>query len=88
MMKPLHDRVLIKPEEIKDKTDSGVYIPDSARKRPRKGLVVAHGSGTKKHPMTVKIGDTVIYEELAGSSITFEGQSYLMIRVYDIQLIL
>lgn len=88
MMQPLHDRVLVKPEKIKDKTDSGVYIPDTARKRPRKGVVVAHGKGTLKHPMTVEVGDEVIYEDLAGSAITYEGEDYLMMRVYDIQLIL
>jgi chaperonin GroES len=60
-IKPLADRVLVEPAAAETKTSSGIIIPDSAKEKPQKGTVVAVGSGTKENPMTVKVGDNVLY---------------------------
>ena len=60
-IKPLADRVLIEPLEAETTTASGIIIPDTAKEKPQKGNVVAVGPGTKDEPLTVKIGDTVLY---------------------------
>ncbi len=60
-IKPLADRVLVQPAAAEEKTASGLYIPDTAKEKPQKGLVVAVGNGKKDEPLTVKVGDTVLY---------------------------
>ncbi len=87
-IQPLADRVLIKPLQAETKTASGLYIPDSAKEKPQQGKVVAVGNGTKDEPMTVKIGDTVLYGKYAGTELKLEGSDYLMMRESDILAII
>ncbi len=83
-IKPLADRVVIKPLEAETKTASGLYIPDSAKEKPQQGKVVAVGKGTKDDPITVKIGDTVLYGKFAGTELILDGNDYLIMRESDI----
>lgn len=83
-IKPLADRVLIEPLAAETKTASGLIIPDSAKEKPSKGTVVAVGNGTKDEPMTVKVGDTVLYGKYAGTELKLEGTDYLIMRESDI----
>ena len=79
-IKPLADRVLVKPAAAEEKTLGGIIIPDSAKEKPLKGEVVAVGNGTKDEEMVVKVGDNVLYGKYAGTEIEFEGEKYLMMR--------
>ncbi len=83
-IKPLADRVLVKPLEAETTTASGLIIPDSAKEKQQEGTVIAVGNGTKDEPMTVKVGDTVIFGKYAGSELVFEGTEYLIMRESDI----
>ena len=83
-IKPLADRVLLEPMEADTKTASGIIIPDNAKEKPQKATVVAVGSGTKDNPMTVKIGDTVLYGKYSGTELKFEGKDYLIMSEKDI----
>ncbi|MFO8233790.1 MAG: co-chaperone GroES [Bacteroidales bacterium] len=85
--KPLKDRVLVEPQEVEEKTSSGIIIPDSAKEKPQKGTVVAVGDGKKDEPMSVKEGNTVIYGKYAGTEITIDGKDYLIMREDDILLV-
>jgi chaperonin GroES len=85
--KPLKDRVLVKPHEAEEKTASGIYIPESAQEKPQKGTVVAVGSGKKDEPMTVKVGDVVLYGKYSGTEIKIDGEDYMIMREDDILLI-
>ncbi len=87
-IQPLADRVLIEPLKAETKTASGLYIPDSAKEKPQQGKVVAVGNGTKDEPMTVKIGNTVLYGKYAGTELKLEGNDYLMMRESDILAII
>jgi chaperonin GroES len=83
-IKPLADRVLIEPMQAETKTASGIIIPDNAKEKPQKGKVVAVGNGTKDEPMTVKVGNTVLYGKFAGTELKLEGTDYLIMRESDI----
>ncbi|HZX73155.1 MAG TPA: co-chaperone GroES [Cyclobacteriaceae bacterium] len=83
-LKPLADRVLVKPADAEEKTKGGIIIPDTAKEKPMKGKVIAVGNGKKDEPMTVKSGDTVLYGKYAGTEITIEGDEYLIMRESDI----
>ncbi len=83
-IKPLADRVLVEPAPAETTTASGIIIPDSAKEKPQKGTVVAVGTGTKDEPMTVKIGDSVLYGKYAGTELSVEGNDYLIMRESDI----
>ena len=83
-IKPLADRVLIKPAPAEEKTIGGIIIPDTAKEKPLKGEVVAAGNGTKDEAMVVKVGDTVLYGKYAGQELEFEGEKYLVMRQSDI----
>lgn len=87
-IKPLSDRVLVEPKPAETKTASGIYIPDSAKEKPQEGKVVAVGNGKKDHPMTVKVGDTVLYGKYAGTELKFDGKDYLIMREDDILAII
>ena len=87
-IKPLADRVLLEPMEADTKTASGIIIPDNAKENPLKATVVAVGSGTKDNPMTVKIGDTVLYGKYSGTELKFEGKDYLIMSEKDILAII
>lgn len=83
-IKPLADRVLIKPAAAEEKTVGGIIIPDSAKEKPLKGEVMAVGHGTKDEEMVLKVGDHVLYGKYAGTEIEYEGEKYLMMRQSDV----
>lgn len=85
--KPLKDRVLVKPHDAEEKTASGIYIPESAQEKPQRGTVVAVGDGKKDEPMTVKVGDVVLYGKYSGTEIKIDGTDYLIMREDDILLV-
>ena len=87
-IKPLSDRVLIKVSEAETTTASGIIIPDNAKEKPQKGTVVAIGNGKKDEPLTVKVGDTVLYGKYAGTELKHEGEDYLIMRESDILAII
>jgi len=87
-IKPLADRVLVEPQAAETKTASGIIIPDSAKEKPQQGKVVAVGNGTKEEPLTVKVGDTVLYGKYAGTELRLEGNDYLIMKESDIFAIL
>ena len=77
-IKPLADRVLVEPIEAETKTASGIIIPDNAKEKPQKGKVMAVGKGTKDSPITVKVGDLVLYGKYSGTELKLEGKDYLV----------
>ena len=86
-VKPLADRVLIEPAAAEQKTSGGIIIPDTAKEKPMRGVVVAVGNGKKDEPMTVKVGDTVLYGKYAGTELTVDGKEYLIMKEADIYAI-
>ena len=87
-MKPLGDRILVKPVSVDEVTAKGIIIPDVAKDKPLKGQVVAAGPGKEGRPMIVKEGDNIIYGLHSGTPIEHEGEKYLMMRETDIFAIL
>lgn len=87
-IKPLSDRVLIKPAEAEEKTSTGIIIPDTAKEKPMEGEVVAVGQGKKDEPMTVKVGDKVLYGKYSGTEINVGEEKYLIMRESDIYAII
>ena len=83
-IKPLADLVLVEPAAAETKTSSGIFIPDTAKEKPQKGTVVAVGSGTKDNPITVSVGDQVLYGKYAGTELQHEGKEYLIMRESDL----
>ena len=82
---PQGDRVLVEPAAAEEKTAGGIIIPDTAKEKPQKGHIVAVGPGKKKdEPMTVKVGDKVLYGKYAGTEINIDGKEYLIMRQDDI----
>ena len=92
-LKPLYDRLVVKPIEAEEKTAGGILIPDNAKEKPTKGEVLAVGegkpldNGTVRAPR-VKVGDKVIYGQYAGSAYKHEGTEYKIIREDDVLAIL
>ena len=87
-IKPLADRVLVKPTAPEEKTASGIMIPESAKEKPLKGEVIAVGNGTKDEEMVVKKGDTVLYGKYAGTEIELDTEKFLIMRQSDILAII
>ena len=87
-IKPLADRVIIEPSAAEEKTAGGIIIPDTAKEKPSKGIVVAVGPGTKDNPITVKVGDAVLYGKYAGTEISFEDKDFMIMRESDIVAII
>ena len=83
-IKPLADRVVVKPLEAQEKTASGIIIPDSAKEKPQRGTVMAAGPGTKDDKMEVKVGDVVLYGKYSGTEISVDGKDYLIMKQSDI----
>ena len=83
-IKPLADRVVVEAAKAEEKTASGIYIPDTAKEKPQRGKVLAVGSGKKDEPMTVKVGDTVLYGKYSGTEINVDGTDVLIMRESDI----
>jgi len=92
-VKPLEDRVILKPMEAEQKTAGGIIIPDNAKEKPQKGEVIATGPGKTnekgaKIEMSLKKGDKVLYGKYSGTEITIDGQDYLIVRESDILAII
>ena len=85
---PLVDRVLVQAAAAETKTASGIIIPDTAQEKPQKGSVVAVGKGTKENPITVKIGDNILYGKYAGTELNYDGEDYLIMKESDILAII
>jgi chaperonin GroES len=83
-IKPLADRVLVESAAAETKTSSGIIIPDTAKEKPQKGTIVAVGKGTKDNPITVKVGDSILYGKYAGTELQHEGKDYLIMKESDI----
>jgi len=83
-IKPLADRVVVRPAQAEEKTASGIIIPDTAKEKPQRGEVVATGNGKPDEPMTVKVGDTVLYGKYSGTELSVEGTDVLIMRESDI----
>lgn len=87
-IKPLADRVLIKPAPAEEKTAGGIIIPDTAKEKPLQGEVLAAGNGTKDEEMVLKAGDTVLYGKYAGTEVELDGKKYLIMRQSDVLAVL
>ena len=92
-LKPLSDRVVVKPEEAEEKTASGIILPDTAKEKPQLGKVIAVGKGKMSDTgnvmkMDVKVNDKVLYGKYSGTEITFKGDELLIMRESDILAIL
>lgn len=92
-IKPLEDRVILKPMEAETKTLGGIIIPDNAKEKPQKGEVIAVGPGKvsdkgQKVAMTLKVGDKVLYGKYSGTEVAVDGTDYLIVRESDVLAIL
>lgn len=88
-VKPLSDRIIIKPAPAEEKTKGGIILPDTAKEKPVIGEVVAVGPGRKSDdgklvPLEIKVGDKVLYGKYSGTEVTIDGQEYLIMRESDI----
>ncbi len=91
MLRPLGERLIVKPKEKETTTASGIIIPDTSKEKPVMGEVVAVGSGEvidgKRIPLDVKVGDTVMYSKYAGNEIKYEGVEYLILKQSEVLVI-
>ena len=87
-MKPINDRVVVKPAPAEEVTAGGIIVPDTAKEKPQRGEVIAVGPGKDGNSMTVAEGDIVLYGKYAGQEIHHEGSDYLIMREDDILVIL
>ncbi len=87
-LKPLGDRIVVKPVEREEKTKSGIVLPDTAKEKPQEGEVVAVGPGKyekgERVPMEVKVGDRVIYSKYGGTEVKIEGEEYLILNQSEV----
>ena len=88
-LRPLGDRVVIEPLEKEERTESGLFIPETAKEKPQEGTIVAVGAGKRdddgKHiPMDVEVGQTVLFAKYAGTEIKLEGKKVLILKESDI----
>ena len=86
--KPLHDRVVVKRIDSDEKSAGGIIIPDTAQEKPQKGMIVAVGKGTKENPLSVKVGDSVLYGKYSGTDLKYDGKDYLIMKESDILAII
>ena len=87
-MKPINDRVVIKPAPAEETTKGGIIIPDTAKEKPQRGEVIAVGPGKDGNLMTVQEGDVVLYGKYAGQEISFDGNDYIIMREDDILVVI
>ena len=87
-MKPINDRVVVRPADAEERTAGGLIIPDTAKEKPQRGEVVAVGPGKKDVTMSVKKGDVVLYGKYAGQELNYKGEDYLVIKQDDILVVL
>jgi chaperonin GroES len=88
-LRPLHDRILVRPAEAEEVTKGGIIIPDTAKEKPQQGEIIAVGKGKiaddgKLVAMELKIGDTVLYGKYSGTEVTVDSESLLMMRESDV----
>ena len=89
-IKPLEDRIVVKPSDAEQTTASGLVIPDTAKEKPQEGEVVAVGpgrfdeDGEKRIPLDIKVGDIVIYSKYGGTEVKYDGQEYLLLSARDV----
>lgn len=86
--KPIENRIVVTPYRPEEQTKSGIYIPETNREKPQKGIVVAVGPGNPGFPMMVKVGDHVLYGKYGGIEAELNGRTYLVMREPDIYLVL
>lgn len=84
-IRPLDDRVLVRPEEAEDRTATGIYLPEAAKEKPMKGKVIAVGPGKlgddgKRSPTSVKKGDTVVFSKYGGTEVDIDGEQHMIMR--------
>ena len=87
-LKPINDRVVVKPAPADEKTKGGIIIPDTAKEKPQRGEIIAVGPGKDGNAMTVQEGDVVLYGKYSGQELQHKGESYLIMREDDILVIL
>lgn len=92
-LKPLADRILVKPAPAEEKTASGIIIPDTAKEKPMQGEIIAVGKGRttddgKLIPLELKVGDKVLYGKYSGTEVTIDGEEYLIMREADVYAII
>ena len=92
-IKPLGDRILVKPLELEEKTAGGIVVPDTAKEKPQKGEVIAAGRGKvgddgEITPMEVKKGDNILFGKYSGTEITYKGKEYMIMREEDVLAII
>jgi len=92
-VRPLDDRILVKPIEAEDKTAGGIVIPDTAKEKSQRGEVVAVGNGKllddgNRHPLAVKRGDRIVFGKYAGTEIKIEGKQHQIMREHEILAVL
>ncbi len=89
-LKPLEDRIVVRPKEAEETTVSGIVIPDTAKEKPQQGDVLAAGPGRRSEqtggliPMDVKPGDVVVYSKYGGTEITIDGEDLLILNGRDV----
>jgi chaperonin GroES len=88
-VRPLGDRVLLKPKEKEEVTQSGIILPDTAKEKPQEGVVIAVGSGRmldsgQRVPLDVSVGDSVIYGKYSGTEVKVDGEDHLILRESDV----
>ena len=87
-LKPLHDRMVVKRLEEEKTTKSGLIIPDNAREKPQRGMVIAVGPGKREDgktlPVDVKAGDTVLFAKFSGTEVELDGEEHLILREDDV----
>ncbi len=83
-IKPVADRVVVEAAPAETKTAGGLIIPDTGKEKPQRGKVIAVGAGKKDEPMTVKVGDTILYGKYSGTEVQLDGKEYLIMRESDI----
>jgi len=92
-IRPLHDRILVKREEEKERKKGGIIIPDTAKEKPQEGKVIAVGNGKvsdegKKIPLDVKAGDKILFGKYSGSEVKIDDEEYLIMREEDVLAII
>jgi chaperonin GroES len=92
-IRPLEDRVLVRPEDAQETTVSGIVIPDTAKEKPQEGTVLAVGAGKRSDsgdliPMDVKEGDRIVYSKYGGTEITVDGEDLLILSARDVLAVL
>ncbi len=86
-IKPLGDRIIVEPMAAETKTSGGIIIPDTAKEKPHKGMVLAVGPGKKDEPLTLKVGDKILYGKYAGTELNHNGKEYMIMKEADVYAI-